>query len=57
LGAERIDIGSDGSWTLRICRQWGGGDYIDLANGVGGLKSIEMFCNLFGIVYNFVVFI
>ena len=27
-----IDIGSDGSRTLRICRQWVGDDYIDLAN-------------------------
>jgi hypothetical protein len=27
-----IDIGSDGSRTLRIRRQWGGDDYIDLAN-------------------------
>ena len=25
LGAERIDIGSNGSRTLRTCRQWGGG--------------------------------
>jgi hypothetical protein len=25
LGAEGIDIGSDGSRTLRICRQWGWG--------------------------------
>jgi hypothetical protein len=32
LGAERIDIGSNGSRTLRICRQWGGDNYIDLAN-------------------------
>ena len=32
LGAERIDIGSDGSRTLRICRQWGGGWIHRLAN-------------------------
>jgi hypothetical protein len=30
LGAERIDIGSNGSRTLGICRAWD--NYIDLAN-------------------------